>query len=223
LHFTDLASYLPIEWMLWPEMPAMMVSAGLQGGLTLLILLCVFQWTLLGLCIGTCWLLFGKAVGVQWHVWVKRILLGLAFPVILVSIVSFLYFGVYNPNRWDHVPAPNIAPGAMTSVSEFIAANGWNMSTNENDLWRWEDLNPHYIQNLPWRRYKNQQFQALTYNGILYVLSNPGWHHDYAGVAYNPATNEFPDNLDGFKPIGGHWYVWCNLEFHPSGLPKKYE
>ena len=114
LHFTDLASYLPIEWMLWPEMPAMMVSAGLQGGLTLLILLCVFQWTLLGLCIGTCWLLFGKAVGVQWHVWVKRILLGLAFPVILVSIVSFLYFGVYNPNRWDHVPAPNIAPGAMT-------------------------------------------------------------------------------------------------------------
>lgn len=200
-----------------------MVSAGLQS-FQLMSILVVFQWTFLGICIGTCWLFFGKADGTRWHKWEKRILLGLALPVILISIVSFLYFGLYNPNRWDHVPAPNTArSGAMASVSKFIAANGWNMSTNEDDLWRWEDLNTHYIGNLPWRRYKNEQFPALTYNGILYVLSNPGWHHDYAGVAYNPTTNEFPFELDGFKPIGSHWYVWCILEFHPSGLPKKYE
>jgi hypothetical protein len=222
--FTELPYLLPDEWMLWLEMPALMVAAGLQSSLQLIQILGVFQWTFLGLCIGTCWLFFGKADGVRWHMRAKRTILSFASCVILVSIVSFLYFGLYNPNSWDHVPAPNMSrPGAMTSVSEFIAAHGWYMSTNQDDLWRWEDLNTPSISNLPWRRYKNQQFPALTYNGILYVLSDPGWHHDYAGVAYNPTTNEFPAELDGFKPIGGHWYVWCILEFHPSDLPKKYE
>lgn len=224
--FTDLASHLPFMWDIWLTTPAIMVAAGLpRDHLEFMFFLEICQWTFFGMCIGTCWLFFGKADGVRWHTWAKRILLGLGLFVILVSVASFLYFGLYNPNHWDHVvSSPNITgPEAMAGVSKFIAAYGWNMSTNEDDLWSWEDLNPCYIHDLPWKKYKDQQFQALTCNGILYVLSNPGWHHDYAGVAYNPTTNQFPARMDGFKPIGGHWYVWCNLEFHPSDLPKKYE
>ena len=217
-------AYLPFDWSVWLDMPAMMVCAGHRGDLDLLLFMGVFQWTFFGLCIGTCWLCFGKKDGVRWHTWASRIILALALPVICLSIFSFPYYGLYNPNRWDHVRAPNITgPGAMAGVSKFIAAYGWNISTNEDDPWRWEDLNPRYIHNLPWRRYKDQQFQALTHHGILYVLSDPGWHHDYAGVTYNPTTNAFPAIMDGFKRIGGHWYVWCILEFHPDGLPKKYE
>ena len=113
----------------------------------------------------------------------------------------------------------------MAGVSAFIATNGWNMSTNVEDLWHWEDLQLHYIHELPWTRYKNQQFPALTHDGILYVLSNPGWHHDYGGVAYNPQTNRFPAFEGfGFKPIGGHWYVWCILELSGgSNLPQIYK
>jgi hypothetical protein len=112
----------------------------------------------------------------------------------------------------------------MASVLSFIAVYGWNSSTNGQDLSSWEDLKPHFIQDIPWTQYKNQQFQALTFAGILYVLSNPGWHHDYGGVAFNPMTNQFPVFIDGFKPIGGHWYVWCNLELSGGNhLPKIYE
>jgi hypothetical protein len=133
-----------------------------------------------------------------------------------------------NRNRirpWDDTPSPNIrGTNALAGVSAFIATYGWNSSTNDEDLDRWEDLQPHYIRDLPWTQYKGRKFQALTYDGILYVLSNPGWHHDYGGVAYNPTTNRFPAlMLNGFKPIGGHWYVWCSLEFNPQGLPKIYE
>jgi hypothetical protein len=128
-------------------------------------------------------------------------------------------------NRWDSKPGHYIkGTNALAGVSTFIANYGLNSSTNDEDLGRWEDLQPHYIQDLPWSKLKNQQFQALTQNGILYVLSNPGWHHDYGGIAYNPTTNKFPElMLNGFKPIGDHWYVWCNLEFNPQGLPKIYE
>lgn len=226
LWLTDFSDHLPLTLMMWLETPAIMVAAGLPKGIgfAIMFFLGVFQWVFFGMCIGTFWLFLGKTNGVRWHVLARRILLGFALPLMLVSIVSFLYFGLYNPNHWDHVPAPNITgTGAMAGVSEFIAEHGWNMSTNVDDLWQWEDLKPNYIRNLPWTRYKNQQIQALTYNGILYVLSDPGWHHDYAGVAYDPTTNEFPAIMDGFKPIGGHWYVWCILEFHPTDLPKKYE
>jgi hypothetical protein len=129
-------------------------------------------------------------------------------------------------NSWDSRPGHFIqGTNATAGVSAFIVTNGWNLSTNAEDLWHWEDLQPHYIHGLPWSKYKNQKFPALTYGGILYVLSNPGWHGDYAGVAYNPQTNRFP-TLDGFgfKPIGGHWYVWCLPEL-PGGmyLPQIYE
>ena len=129
-------------------------------------------------------------------------------------------------NSWDSKPGRYIRDtNAMADVSAFVALNGWNMSTNVEDLWHWEDLPPHYIRGLPWTKFKNQQFPALTHDGILYVLSNPGWHHDYAGIAYNPQTNRFP-TLDGFgfKAIGGHWYVWCMPElFGGMNLPQIYE
>jgi hypothetical protein len=110
---------------------------------------------------------------------------------------------------------------AMAGVSTFIASYGWNASTNEDDLSRWDDIQSRHIRDLPWNRYTNQQFKALTHDRILYVLTNPGWDH-YAGIAYNPQTNHFPPIIDGFKPIGNHWYVWCIM---PPGSkwPKVYE
>ena len=141
----------------------------------------------------------------------------------VVLFIAIFMVGCKN-HKWDATPPPDIrGTNALVGVSVFIATYGWNMSTNVQDLWRWEDLQPYYIHDLPWTRYKNQQFQALTYDGILYVLSNPGWHHDYGGVAYNPKTNHFPEYLEGFKPIGGHWYVWCITEFEGHHLPKIYE
>jgi hypothetical protein len=129
-------------------------------------------------------------------------------------------------NRWDSKPGHYVrGTNAMAGVSTFIVTYGWNSSTNVEDLWHWDNLHPHYIQGVPWSRLESQQFPALTHDGILYVLSNPGWHGDYGGVAYNPQTNRFP-KLDGFgfKPIGDHWYVWGMPEL--SGgmhLPQIYE
>lgn len=129
-------------------------------------------------------------------------------------------------NRWDRKPGHYVSDSnAMAGVSTFISTYGWNSSTNDDDLDRWEDLQPRFIQDLPWSKYRHQQIQALTHDGILYVLSNPGWHHDYGGIAYNPQTNHFPDwEGFGFKPIGGHWYVWCCPELSGGmNLPKIYE
>jgi len=130
-------------------------------------------------------------------------------------------------NRWESKPGHYIqGTNAMAGVSAFIAAYGSNSSTNDEDLGRWGDGNfkMHFVYDLPWSKLRNRSFPALTHDGIFYVLSNPGWHGDYGGVAYNPTTNRFPElMLNGFKPIGGHWYVWCSLEFNPQGLLKIYE
>jgi hypothetical protein len=142
-----------------------------------------------------------------------------------VLVVAILTVGC---GRWDSQPGHLVQDtNAMAGVSVFIATYGWNSSTNDEDLGRWGDGNfqMHYIQDVPWSGLRNQQLPALTHDGILYVLSKPGWHGDYAGVAYNPQTNRFPawEGI-GFKPIGGHWYVWGVPEL-PGGmhLPKIYE
>lgn len=140
-----------------------------------------------------------------------------------VLAVAILMFGC---NQWGSNPGHYVrGANAMADVSHFIATYGWNSSTNDEDLGRWEDLQPQYIHDLPWSRLRNQQIQALTHGGILYVLSDPGWHHDYGGIAYNPQTNRFPEwDGIGFKPIGEHWYVWGIPEL--SGgmhMPKIYE
>ena len=141
----------------------------------------------------------------------------------VILAVTFLAVGC---NQWERKPGHYVrSTNEMAGVSAFIAAYGWNSSTNDEDLYRWEDLQIHYAHDLPWSKLRNQQIPALTHGGILYVLSNPGWHGDYGGVAYNPQTNRFPDwEGIGFKPIGGHWYVWCVLELSGgSNLPKIYE
>ena len=152
---------------------------------------------------------------------VRRIIIQSCF-VILAIATLMVGCGIH---RWDSTPSLNIrGTNATAGVSGFIAAYGWNSYTNDEDLYRWEDLQSHYIQDLPWTRYKNQQFPAPTHDGILYVLSKPGWHHDYGGVANNPQTNHFPMFVDGFKPIGDHWHVWCIVELSGgSHLPKLYE
>jgi hypothetical protein len=146
------------------------------------------------------------------------ILRSFAFLVVATLVVGC--------NRWDSKPGHYIgSTNAMASVSTFIATYGWNSCTNDEDLCRWEDSKAHNIQDVPWTKYKGQEFPALTHNGILYVLSNPGWHGDYGGLAYNPATNQFPVFEGfGFKPIGGHWYVWCIPELSGGmNLPHIYE
>jgi hypothetical protein len=140
-----------------------------------------------------------------------------------ILLVATLLVGC---NGWDSKPGHYIrSTNAIVDVSAFITTYGWNSSTNVEDLWHWEDLQPHSIHGLPWSRLKNQQYPALTHDGILYVLSNPGWHGDYGGVAYNPQTNRFPsfEGL-GFKPIGSHWYVWGIPELSGGmNLPQIYE
>ena len=151
---------------------------------------------------------------------VSRIMIPRSFAIVAVAIL------MVGCSRWDRKPGHYVqSTNAIAGVLGFVAAYGWNSSTNDEDLSRWDDFQMHYLHDLPWSRLRNQQFPALTHDGILYVLSNPGWHGDYAGVAYNPHTNRFPawEGI-GFKPIGSHWYVWGVPEL-PGGmhLPKIYE
>jgi hypothetical protein len=148
--------------------------------------------------------------------------LGRALPWCFTIFAVVSLMGGCGIRRWDSTPSPNISgTNAMAGVSTFIATYGWNASTNEEDLYHWNGLQSHYIHDLPWTQFTNQQFQALTHKGILYVLTNPGWD-DYSGVAYNPQTNHFPAFIEGFKPIGSHWYVWCIMPPR-NKWPKLYE
>jgi hypothetical protein len=113
---------------------------------------------------------------------------------------------------WDEVPAPTlVGSNAMSAVNSFVATNGWNMQTND---WVFDGIlggddqkRSKPIRGLPWAVIHEQEFPAVTHNGILYVFFR-GFHHDGHGVAYDPQTNHFPATIDAFKPIGQHWYVW---------------
>lgn len=129
---------------------------------------------------------------------------------------------------WDEVPAPTLTgSNAMSAVNSFVATNGWNMQTNDcafdcyTDKGDSEISKP--IRGLPWAVIKEQEFPAVTHNGILYVFFR-GFHHDGHGVAYNPHTNNFAASIDCFKPIGQHWYVWAfDHEFPMTVKPQIYE
>jgi len=129
--------------------------------------------------------------------------------------------------HWDDVPAPTLVDSnAMSAVDSFVATNGWNMQTNDcvfDCIFGNEADKSKLISGLPWAVIRERQFPAVTHDGILYVFFT-GFHHDGEGVAYNPHTNAFSATLDGFKPIGQHWYVWTfgHEEPHPLG-PQKYE
>ena len=139
-------------------------------------------------------------------------------PLLMVSVLLVGCGG-----RWDSMSSPDISgASALVAVESFIATNGWSMQSNgppfelNGRQWR-------MIRGLPWKSLRDREYPALTQNGILYVLSKPGWHHDSAGVAYNPQTNRFGPTIRGFKPVGGHWYVWFQPEFQSETFTQQYE
>ncbi|HEY2083043.1 MAG TPA: hypothetical protein VGI88_09685, partial [Verrucomicrobiae bacterium] len=130
---------------------------------------------------------------------------------------------------WDEVPAPTlVGSNAMSAVDSFVAIHGWNMQTNDCifDCISGDDnqAKSKPIRGLPWAVIHKQEFPAVTHNGILYVFFR-GFHHDGHGVAYDPQTNQFPDTIDVFKPIGQHWYVWAFDHEDPQTVkkPRVYE
>jgi hypothetical protein len=132
-----------------------------------------------------------------------------------VAILLTMFSIVGCTPTWEKAKAPDIiGTNALASVFSFVATNGWDSYSETNTYIFWtEDEPEHYISGLPWKRLHDQTFPALTSSGILYVLLGDEFHHDYFGVAYNPNTNHFPEWIRGFKPIGGHWYVWAQPEF----------
>ena len=130
-------------------------------------------------------------------------------PVIR-DIVTHPSFGIW----WHEVPPPDITNrSAMAAINAFIATNGWRMlegfSMTEDRPFSFAKARP--IRGLPWGAIREREFFALTHNGILYVVFS-GSHHDYNGVAFNPQTNKFPDRIQGFISLGGHWYSWVHPE-----------
>jgi hypothetical protein len=131
--------------------------------------------------------------------------------------------------KWDEVPAPTLEGSkALSGVNSFVAANGWNMQTNDCifDCVSGDDraAKSKPIRGLPWEVIHKREFPAVTHDHILYVLFG-GFHHDGHGVAYNPNTNHFAVTINSFKPIGQHWYAWAfDHEFPPSTpQPQIYE
>jgi len=137
---------------------------------------------------------------------------------------SLLRASIVHPSfgiRWDEVPPPTITGStAMASVDAFIATNGWNMQTGSLGAFVFVEKRQR-IRGLPWQAIRDREFQAVTHDGVLYVILK-GWHHNYSGVAYNPKTNVFPRGIVGFKPLRDHWYVWAQPE-DPVTLPQLYE
>jgi len=127
-------------------------------------------------------------------------------------------FGIF----WDEVPPPTLTnASAMAGVNAFIATNGWNMHSNKYLMFTYGFEHPRPIRGLPWEVIRDREFPALTHRGILYVILSGGFHN-VSGVAYNPNTNRFA-GANGFKPLGGHWYVWAQVEDSWDKLPKVYE
>ena len=158
--------------------------------------------------------------------WINPVKIPRALAILAVAML------MVGCTRWDSKPGNYVGDtNAMADVVKFVSIYGWNSSTNEGDLHRWENLpphyffQPHYIHDLPWSALRNKQFQALTHGGILYVLSDAEPFNYWGGIAYNPQTNRFPAR-EGicFKPIGEHWYVWAIWEASAgANMPRIYE
>ena len=125
------------------------------------------------------------------------------------------------PPGWEIMSAPDVqGTNAMAAVDSFVATNGWNMSMSPFDF-AYGVTNPPVLKGLPWRKFRDRGYPALTHGGILYVALE-GFHHDVIGVAYNPNTNAFDPTVMGFKPLADHWYVWTMCD-PPLKLTRKYE
>jgi hypothetical protein len=98
----------------------------------------------------------------------------LSFPFILGALmilpVVLLVAGCGSP-PWETVSPPDIrSPTALASVQNFIATKGWHMFTNQGGI-SWDDLSTNLvISGLPWTNWSGRQFQAVTRDGILFVL-----------------------------------------------------
>lgn len=126
---------------------------------------------------------------------------------------------IFGPH-WDSVPPLTLTgTNAMAGVNAFIATNGWDMSKTAVFTYGLIELKS--VRGLPWKEIHNREYHAVTSGGILYVVLS-SFSHIADGVAYNPKTNRFGEAITGFKPIGGHWYVWAQHE-DPIQLPKEYE
>jgi hypothetical protein len=125
------------------------------------------------------------------------------------------------PAAWKRIPPPDLrGPNDPGGVEVFIRANGWKMGRGiAGAAWGLVKTKP--ISGLPWNDIKHREFQAVTANGILYVILD-GFHHSMYGVAYNPCTNRFDAGLAGFSSIGEHWYAWRQPE-DPMKLTQRYE
>jgi hypothetical protein len=136
---------------------------------------------------------------------------------IIRDLVVHPSFGIW----WHEIPSPTLTGTvAMASVTSFVATNGWNMHTGSLGALVFVK-NRKRIRGLPWEAIRDREFQAVTHDGVLYVILR-GWHHNYTGVAYNPKTNAFPRGIVGFKPLHDHWYAWSQPET-PITLPQQYE
>lgn len=128
---------------------------------------------------------------------------------------------VSEPAAWEQIPRPDLKgtndPGG---VQAFVQTNGWNMGQGVAGA-AWGLVETKRIKGLPWSEIKHREFQAVTANGILYLILD-GFNHSMYGVAYNPGTNRFDLHLVGFSPIGDRWYAWRQPE-DPMTLPQQYE
>src|SRR6516164_860439 len=123
------------------------------------------------------------------------------------------------PAGWERMDAPDIKgqPG-ISAVEGFVAANGWNMSKSPMILAMPVARPARRLRGLPWTRLTESTYPALTSKGILYVaLVVQG--RSASGVAYNPNTNQFPNEVAGFKPLADHWYAWKIVAEGPAHRP----
>ena len=125
------------------------------------------------------------------------------------------------PPGWEAMSSPDLhETNAMAAVEGLLATNGWDMSLTPLDF-AFGVTKPPTLRGLPWRRYRDRAYPALSHGGILCVALE-GFHHDVIGVAYNPKTNAFHPAVVGFKPLADHWYVWTSTD-DPVKLTKRYE
>ncbi len=108
----------------------------------------------------------------------------------------------------------------MSAVESFVAQNGWQMQSGGLVFTYW-DVPTKPLRGLPWKEIKDREFPAITHRGVLYVVLK-AWHHDCHGIAYNPNTNTFAPAINGFTPLGSHWYAWAQTEI-PGRLKQRYE
>ena len=107
--------------------------------------------------------------------------------ILLMAATMALTVGC-GPPGWEAMSAPDIhGTNAMAAVEGFIATNGWDMPLTPFDF-AFAVTKPPTLRGLPWRRYRDRSYPALSHGGILYVALE-GFHHDVIGLAYNPKTN----------------------------------